>query len=209
MQAFPHDGFANIRTLHPRCAFVYLVVWRALTSLFCFRIVSRGGGGAGAGGGRCTAIEEALTHDNAMNTLAGVDLVVDASDNPRTRYLVNDACVLSGTPLVGCRSFYLFSISVLLLLVRAVTCCKDFLLVNEFWLLAALGDRNVCINTFLSLPRGEREKAARDDAIKDMLEIEVWGTPYTLDTLRSYIEDSSHVPSRRSISTANYTREKI
>ncbi|CAM9914071.1 unnamed protein product [Ectocarpus sp. 6 AP-2014] len=50
---------------------------------------------------RCTAIEEALTHDNAMDTLAGVDLVVDASDNPRTRYLVNDACVLSGTPLVS------------------------------------------------------------------------------------------------------------
>ncbi|CAB1096216.1 unnamed protein product [Ectocarpus sp. CCAP 1310/34] len=50
---------------------------------------------------RCTAIEEALTHDNAMGTLAGVDLVVDASDNPRTRYLVNDACVLSGTPLVS------------------------------------------------------------------------------------------------------------
>lgn len=42
----------------------------------------------------------ALTHDNAMDILAGVDLVVDASDNPRTRYLVNDACVLSGKPLV-------------------------------------------------------------------------------------------------------------
>eukprot|EP00903_Cladosiphon_okamuranus_P012366 g11591.t1 len=50
---------------------------------------------------RCTAIEAALTHDNAMETLAGVDLVVDASDNPRTRYLVNDACVLAGTPLVS------------------------------------------------------------------------------------------------------------
>ncbi|CAM9134543.1 unnamed protein product [Scytosiphon promiscuus] len=50
---------------------------------------------------RCTPIEAALTHDNAMDTLAGVDLVVDASDNPRTRYLVNDACVLSGKPLVS------------------------------------------------------------------------------------------------------------
>ncbi|CAM9434060.1 unnamed protein product, partial [Hapterophycus canaliculatus] len=49
---------------------------------------------------RCTPIEMALTHDNAMDILTGVDLVVDASDNPRTRYLVNDACVLSGKPLV-------------------------------------------------------------------------------------------------------------
>lgn len=54
---------------------------------------------------RCTAIEAALTHDNAMDTLAGVDLVVDASDNPRTRYLVNDACVLAGKPLA---SFFFF-----------------------------------------------------------------------------------------------------
>lgn len=83
-----------------------------------YRIVSRD-----CGGGRCTAIEEALTHDNAMDTLAGVDLVVDASDNPRTRYLVNDACVLSGTPLVGCRIFFfLCSILVLPLLLHAVTC---------------------------------------------------------------------------------------
>ncbi|CAM9183413.1 unnamed protein product [Chrysoparadoxa australica] len=29
------------------------------------------------------------------------DLVVDASDNPRTRYLINDACVLGGKPLVS------------------------------------------------------------------------------------------------------------
>lgn len=37
---------------------------------------------------------------NAMELLAGYDLVVDASDNFPTRYLVNDACVLAGKPNV-------------------------------------------------------------------------------------------------------------
>ncbi|CAN0215713.1 unnamed protein product [Pylaiella littoralis] len=55
---------------------------------------------------RCTAIEAALNHGNAMETLAGADLVVDASDNPRTRYLVNDACVLSGKPLASFLFFF-------------------------------------------------------------------------------------------------------
>ncbi|CAM9580922.1 unnamed protein product, partial [Laminaria digitata] len=50
---------------------------------------------------RCTAIETALTHENALASLSGCDLVVDASDNPRTRYLVSDACVLAGKPLVS------------------------------------------------------------------------------------------------------------
>ncbi|CAM9325235.1 unnamed protein product [Ascophyllum nodosum] len=49
---------------------------------------------------RCSAIEAAFTHDNALSVVADCDLVVDASDNPRTRYLVNDTCVLSGKPLV-------------------------------------------------------------------------------------------------------------
>ena len=35
-----------------------------------------------------------------MEVLDGWDLVVDCSDNFPTRYLVNDACVLSGLPLV-------------------------------------------------------------------------------------------------------------
>lgn len=46
-------------------------------------------------------MEATLTHENALEVLAGCDVVVDASDNPRTRYLVNDACVLSGKPLVS------------------------------------------------------------------------------------------------------------
>jgi len=42
----------------------------------------------------------ALTTANALGLLAGYDLVVDCSDNFATRYLVNDACVVLGKPLV-------------------------------------------------------------------------------------------------------------
>lgn len=38
--------------------------------------------------------------DNALDLIAGVDVVVDGSDNFATRYLVADACVLAGKPLV-------------------------------------------------------------------------------------------------------------
>ena len=41
-----------------------------------------------------------LTASNALEILAGYDLVVDGSDNFPTRYLVNDACVLLGKPNV-------------------------------------------------------------------------------------------------------------
>src|SRR5690606_17276845 len=36
----------------------------------------------------------------AREVISGYDVVVDGSDNFPTRYLVNDACVLTGTPLV-------------------------------------------------------------------------------------------------------------
>ncbi len=42
--------------------------------------------------------ETRLTSANAMDILAGYDVVVDGSDNFPTRYLVNDACVLLGKP---------------------------------------------------------------------------------------------------------------
>jgi adenylyltransferase/sulfurtransferase len=45
-------------------------------------------------------IEDRLTSANALDMLSGWDLVVDGSDNFPTRYLVNDACVLSGIPYV-------------------------------------------------------------------------------------------------------------
>ena len=41
-----------------------------------------------------------LTSANALEILDGYDVVVDGTDNFPTRYLVNDACVLLGTPNV-------------------------------------------------------------------------------------------------------------
>jgi len=41
-----------------------------------------------------------LTSANALEIIAGYDIVVDGTDNFPTRYLVNDACVLSGKPNV-------------------------------------------------------------------------------------------------------------
>lgn len=44
--------------------------------------------------------EEALTSENAMRVFTDYDIIVDGTDNFPTRYLVNDACVLSGKPNV-------------------------------------------------------------------------------------------------------------
>ena len=41
-----------------------------------------------------------LDASNALELLAGYDLVLDGADNFATRYLVNDACALLGTPVV-------------------------------------------------------------------------------------------------------------
>jgi adenylyltransferase/sulfurtransferase len=41
-----------------------------------------------------------LTSANALEIVAGYDVVVDGTDNFPTRYLVNDACVLAGKPNV-------------------------------------------------------------------------------------------------------------
>ncbi len=41
-----------------------------------------------------------LESSNALDVLAGYDVVVDGTDNFATRYLVNDACVLLGVPCV-------------------------------------------------------------------------------------------------------------
>lgn len=48
-------------------------------------------------------VEPFATHlnaDNVMDIIAGFDLIIDGSDNFPTRYLVNDAAVLSGKPVV-------------------------------------------------------------------------------------------------------------
>jgi len=44
---------------------------------------------------------EALNAENALELVGRYDLVVDASDNPLTRYLLSDACVLAGRPLIS------------------------------------------------------------------------------------------------------------
>jgi len=47
---------------------------------------------------RLETYETALTSKNALEILRDYDVVVDGTDNFATRYLVNDACVLLGTP---------------------------------------------------------------------------------------------------------------
>jgi len=45
--------------------------------------------------------ERRLTPENASELIADANIVVDASDNFPTRYLLNDACQLADTPLVN------------------------------------------------------------------------------------------------------------
>lgn len=49
---------------------------------------------------KAVPIVEPFTRENAMERMAPCDLVLDGTDNFPTRYLSNDACVLSGKPLV-------------------------------------------------------------------------------------------------------------
>ncbi|WP_082048519.1 HesA/MoeB/ThiF family protein [Neotamlana nanhaiensis] len=43
---------------------------------------------------------EALTYQNALQLFEQYDIIVDGSDNFETRYLVNDACIITNKPLV-------------------------------------------------------------------------------------------------------------
>ena len=43
---------------------------------------------------------EELTNKNALDIFSNYDIIVDGTDNFSTRYLVNDACKLTGKPLV-------------------------------------------------------------------------------------------------------------
>ncbi|HYC27092.1 MAG TPA: ThiF family adenylyltransferase, partial [Nitrososphaerales archaeon] len=47
---------------------------------------------------KVTAFPEKLTSENALETIKDYDVVVDATDNLPSRYLVSDACVLLGKP---------------------------------------------------------------------------------------------------------------
>ncbi|MGE5892549.1 MAG: ThiF family adenylyltransferase, partial [bacterium] len=50
---------------------------------------------------KVVAIRERLTKDNIIHLISDYDVVIDGSDNFPTRYLINDACVLAGKPLVS------------------------------------------------------------------------------------------------------------
>ena len=43
----------------------------------------------------------ALDSSNALEVVRRFDVVLDCTDNVATRYLLNDACVLAGRPLVS------------------------------------------------------------------------------------------------------------
>lgn len=49
---------------------------------------------------RITALDEKITSENVLQRISGADIVIDCTDNFETRYLLNDACVLLGKPLV-------------------------------------------------------------------------------------------------------------
>ncbi|MEN1925015.1 molybdopterin-synthase adenylyltransferase MoeB [Luteimonas sp. MJ293] len=49
---------------------------------------------------RIEAVQELVTSDNVESLLEGIDVVVDGADNFPIRYLLNDACVKLGKPLV-------------------------------------------------------------------------------------------------------------
>jgi adenylyltransferase/sulfurtransferase len=49
---------------------------------------------------RVDAIDERLSPENAITLVSAYDVVIDGTDNFPTRYLLNDACVLTGRPLV-------------------------------------------------------------------------------------------------------------
>jgi adenylyltransferase/sulfurtransferase len=50
---------------------------------------------------KCTAHETLLDSSNALEIIGQYDIVMDATDNVATRYLLNDACVMLGKPLVS------------------------------------------------------------------------------------------------------------
>jgi adenylyltransferase/sulfurtransferase len=52
-------------------------------------------------GVRVVAHEVHVSTANAAALVAGYDVVLDCTDRPSTRYLINDACVLGGKPLVS------------------------------------------------------------------------------------------------------------
>jgi adenylyltransferase/sulfurtransferase len=61
-----------------------------------------------ASGVQVEAVVERLTKENAVSLIGHPDVVVDASDNLPTRYLLNDVCVKQGLPWIygGCAASF-------------------------------------------------------------------------------------------------------
>ena len=51
----------------------------------------------------CIPLQHMLTYDNALDVIStyDIDCIVDACDNPQTRYICNDACILTNKPLIS------------------------------------------------------------------------------------------------------------
>ena len=49
----------------------------------------------------CKAYNLLLTADNILDIIKDYDIILDATDNVASRYLINDACVLSKKPLIS------------------------------------------------------------------------------------------------------------
>ena len=47
------------------------------------------------------AIQARVTPTTALELLAGHDIIVDGTDNYQTRYVLSDACILLGIPLMS------------------------------------------------------------------------------------------------------------
>lgn len=50
---------------------------------------------------KVTAYQEQFDSNNALTIIQNYDIVLDATDNVATRYLLNDACVFAGKPLIS------------------------------------------------------------------------------------------------------------
>jgi molybdopterin/thiamine biosynthesis adenylyltransferase len=50
---------------------------------------------------KIVALQKRISKDDILELIRDYDIVVDGSDNFPTRYLVNDACVMAGRPLVS------------------------------------------------------------------------------------------------------------
>ena len=82
-------GFDSFETI---LAWKQKLVCKYKVSLFHFRLNSKI---------TCTPYHLALNSSNALEIIQKYDIVVDATDNVATRYLLNDACILANKPLVS------------------------------------------------------------------------------------------------------------